>query len=119
MTSKASLCQALLQGRVISIRDGFLKFGITNVPREIGRSVERDGAITKNPEDTGFNVTVSRVNKTGFSRNGNPCHWTEYRLNRSEHNLPGIERMQAYVNEQLGVSKPVSEPIANVQEKLF
>lgn len=93
MTSKAALCLALLRGEVVSIKTGFKDFGITNIPREIGRSIERE-------EDGGFGVEVSRTEKKGKSRYGQPVTWIEYRLNRTEYNKAGIEKMIAYVNSQ-------------------
>src|SRR3974390_3354030 len=100
MNAKAALCIALLRGDVISIRTGFLDLGITNVPREIGRSIERERS-EKRPMDHGFGVEVSRTTKKGKSRHGVPCNWIEYRLNKSAHNLAGIEKMKAYIKEQL------------------
>jgi len=44
-TQKAALCHALLNGRRLTIMDGFKEFGITNLPREIGRSVERSFGV--------------------------------------------------------------------------
>ena len=41
MNQKAAICKALLEGETISILTGFKDFGCTNIPREIGRSVER------------------------------------------------------------------------------
>ena len=90
MNSKAALCVSLLRGDVISIRTGFKELGITNVPREISRSIEND-----------FQVEVSRTKKEGKSRWGVPCYWFEYRLNRSEHNLPGIELMKEYFKKHI------------------
>ena len=95
MTSKAALCIALLQGRVINIKNGFDLFGITNVPREIGRSVERS-----------FGVSVSRTNRKGKSRYGQRCTWVDYRLNNTRYNLPGIHKMKAYVKEEFENSPP-------------
>lgn len=88
MNQKAAICKSLLKGEVLSIMNGFKWFGCTNIPREIGRSVERE-----------FDVEVSRVQKDGQSRYQQAVHYTEYRLNRTEHNKPGIERMEAYVRE--------------------
>lgn len=95
MTSKAALCMALLQGRVINIKNGFELFGITNVPREIGRSVERS-----------FDVEVSRNNRKAKSRYGQRCTWVDYRLNHTRYNMPGIHKMKAYVKEQFEKSPP-------------
>ena len=88
MNQKAAICKSLLKGEVLSIMNGFKWFGCTNVPREIGRSVER-----------AFDVQVSRINKESKSRYGQPCNFTQYRLNRTEYNKEGIEKMEAYVRE--------------------
>lgn len=88
MNQKAALCKSLLKGEVLSIMVGFKWFGITNVPREIGRSVER-----------AFGVQVSRTSKDFTSRYGQPGSYFEYRLNRTPHNKEGIEKMEAYIKE--------------------
>lgn len=90
MTSKAALCKALLEGKVVNIKNGFHLFGITNVPREIGRSVERY-----------FKVEVSRTEREGTTKYKQPCTWVDYRLNRTEYNQDGIKRMKDYVAEQM------------------
>jgi len=89
MTAKAALAIALLKGEVITIKTAFKDLGITNAPREISRSIEKP-----------FGVVVSRIRKEGLSRYKVPCCWYEYRLNRTEHNLPGIGLMQKYILEQ-------------------
>lgn len=89
MNQKAAICKSLLKGEVLSIMNGFKWFGVTNTPREIGRSVER-----------AFNVRVSRVSKEFTSRYGQPGNYTEYRLNRVPDNAEGILLMEAYVREQ-------------------
>lgn len=109
MTSKAALCLALLEGRVLNIKNGFELLGITNIPREIGRSIERE-------EDGGFGVIVSRTHMEGKSRYGQPCTWTNYRLNKSAHNLPGIEKMKAYIKEQMGSGENLK---TQTQQKKF
>lgn len=103
MNQKSALIQALLAGEVVSIMTGFKMMGITNVPREIGRSVERE-----------FDVTVSRTSKKGKTRYGGDCCYTEYRLNRSEHNLPGIQKMIAYLQEHTA-----QNPKTDTEEKQF
>lgn len=89
MTQKAALCKSLLKGEVLSIMNGFKWFGVTNTPREIGRSVER-----------AFNVRVSRCTKEFTSRYGQAGSYVEYRLNRVPDNVPGILLMEEYVREQ-------------------
>lgn len=106
MTSKAALCKALLEGKVVNIKNGFQLFGITNVPREIGRSIERY-----------FGVEVSRNGREGTTRYGQDCVWTDYRLNRTEYNKPGIEKMKAYVAEQM--TGEFHKPDSVKQNELF
>lgn len=88
MNQKAAIIKSLLKGEVLSIMNGFKWFGCTNIPREIGRSVERE-----------FGVEVSRVRKEGESRYKQPVSYFEYRLNRTDHNKEGILKMEAYVRE--------------------
>lgn len=95
MTSTAALCIALLRGDKVSIMKGFNHFGITNVPREIGRSVERK-----------FHVKVDKKPLEGSDRYGNHCRWFEYRLPKSAENKEGRVLMIAYVRGELK-KKPV------------
>lgn len=88
MNQKAALCKALLAGEVVSIMTGFKMMGITNVPREVGRSVER-----------AFGVQVSRSKRTKKTRYGDPCTYYEYRLNETDYNKEGIKKMKEYVKE--------------------
>lgn len=89
MNARAALCKALLDGRTISIKTGFEMLGITNVPREIGRSVERK-----------FDVVIKKIHRTGKSRYGTECVWMDYRLEHTSANLPGIQLMREYVAKQ-------------------
>lgn len=95
MTSKAALCKALLDGCVLNIKNGFELLGITNIPREIGRSVERE-----------FGVVVSRTQMEGFSRYGQPVTYVNYRLNKTKYNEDGIEKMKQYIAKQRELSNP-------------
>ena len=89
MTQTAALCKALLAGEILSILTGFILCGCTNVPREIGRSIERK-----------FGVVISRVKMEAKNRYGNPCTYMQYRLNpRIKENSEGIKKMTAYVLE--------------------
>lgn len=89
MTAKAALAKALLDGRVLNIKNCFALIGLTNCPREISRMIE-----------DGFGVEVSRTRMEGKSRYGQPVTWTDYRLNHTEYNKDGIEKMKKYVKEQ-------------------
>ena len=117
MNQKCAIVKSLLRGEVLSIMNGFHWFSCTNIPREIGRSVERP-----------FGVTVSRINKDAISKYGQPCNYFEYRLNRTPMNAEGILKMEAYVSEI--ENKPYSPPVKrgpktlnpkkdDKQEKLF
>lgn len=89
MTAKAALAKALLDGRVINIKNCFQTIGLTNAPREISRMIEKP-----------FGVIVSRTQREGKSRYGQAVTWYDYRLNRTDYNKDGIEKMEAYVKEQ-------------------
>ncbi len=93
MNKKAKLCKALLKGEVVSILTGFLRFKITNIPREISRQIEQD-----------FDVRVSKVRKDFKTEDGESGYYFEYRLNYVQDNLEGIEKMKAYVSEQEGAA---------------
>lgn len=89
MTAKAALCMALLEGRVLNVMNVFNTIGLTNASREISRMVEIP-----------FSVEVSRTPRKGKNRYGGEITWIDYRLNKSERNLPGIEKMKEYVKSQ-------------------
>lgn len=82
---------ALLKGEVLSIMTGFRRFNCSNIPREIGRSVEIP-----------FQVRVSRTRKEFVSTYGQPGSFMEYRLNRVPDNAAGILLMEQYVKEIIG-----------------
>ncbi len=90
MTAKCALAMALLEGRVLNVKNVFETIGLTNCSREISRMIEQP-----------FGVQVSRTRREGKSRYGQPVNWTDYRLNKSEHNKEGIEKMRTYIHEQL------------------
>ena len=98
MNQKCAIVKSLLKGEVLSIMNGFKWFGCTNIPREIGRSIERE-----------FGVEVSRVRREAESRYNQPVSYYEYRLNRTDHNKDGIAKMEAYVTEieQAAFNPPV------------
>ena len=80
MTAKAALCKALLDGRILNVKNCFTLIGLTNCAREISRMVEQP-----------FNVIVSRTTMVGKSRYGQACTWVNYRLNFTDYNKAGIE----------------------------
>lgn len=90
MTAKAALAKALLDGRVINIKNCFETIGLTNAPREISRMIEQP-----------FGVEVSRTPREGNSRYGQPVTWYDYRLNRTDYNKEGIVKMEEYVKKEI------------------
>lgn len=88
MTSKSALALALLEGRVLNVKNCFKEIGLTNIAREIPRLIEQP-----------FQVQVSRTQKEGKNRYGQPVTWTDYRLNSSDYNKEGILKMKEYVEK--------------------
>lgn len=89
MTAKAALCKALLDGKVLNVKNCFALIGLTNCAREISRMIEKD-----------FHVEVSRTQQNGKSRYGQAVTWVDYRLNKTEYNQEGIKKMIEYVNRK-------------------
>lgn len=87
-TQKAALCSALLNGETLSIMDGFRKFGITNIPREVSRAVEDP-----------FDVKLKREEVKGKNRYGGYCNYVRYSLPVTKTNRPGIRKMKQYLKE--------------------
>lgn len=94
MTAKCALAKALLDGRVINIKNCFQTIGLTNAPREISRMIEKP-----------FGVIVSRTRMEGKSRYGQSVCWYDYHLNKTSYNAEGIAKMKKYVQEQIGEVK--------------
>ena len=91
MNQKAAICKALLNGETISILTGFKDFGCTNVPREIGRSVERAFGIVIDKTPVNF---VSRYKQAGV--------YYKYNLVPGKQNKESLKKMKNYVYEQEG-----------------
>lgn len=110
MNQIAAMCKSLLKGEVLSIMNAFKWFGVTNFPREAGRSIERK-----------FNVRLARVQKNIKTRYGQNGYFYEYRLNRVPDNLPGIAKMEAYVSEieQAAFKPPVKRGAKTIHVKTY
>lgn len=89
MTQIASICQALLDGKILSIMNGFENFGCTNIPREIGRSVEKK-----------FGAVVSRKEVFFRSRYNHVGIYYQYSLNKKDpRNKKAIVKMKDYIKK--------------------
>lgn len=109
MTSKAALCMALLEGRVLNVKNCFNEIGYTNIAREIPRLIEKP-----------FGVEVSRTPKEGKNRYGHPVTWVNYRLNKTEQNKDGIEKMRLFVKLHLAETPRTDEENKILkQQRLF
>lgn len=111
MTSKAALAMALLEGRVLNVKNCFKEIGLTNIAREIPRLIEDP-----------FDVQVSRTPKEGKNRYDQPVKWVDYRLNKSDYNKEGIQKMKEYIKSEIGSIASCKTPVElnrHVQQKLF
>lgn len=108
MNSKCALAKALLDGRVVNIKNCFRDIGLTNAPREISRMIEKS-----------FGVVVSRTPRKGKNRYGDPTRWTDYRLNKSEHNQDGIQKMIEYLEKKSRKPKSTQTPKPKKQLDLY
>ena len=88
MNAKTALAKELLSGNIVNIKNCFKTTGLTNAPREVSRMIERT-----------FGVKVSRDHRKGKSKYGQTVTWTDYRLNSTKQNLPGIKKMREYIKE--------------------
>jgi hypothetical protein len=87
MTQIAAISEALLRGEVLTIMDGFKRFSCSNLPRELSRSIEQK-----------FGVEISKVKKDFKSRyDSKPGYYYQYRLNTTEQNADGRQKMIDYV----------------------
>lgn len=107
MTAKAALAKALLDGRVLNVKNCFETIGLTNLGREASRMIERD-----------FEVKLNRVPRNGKSRYGQPVTWFDYNLPRNEENKEGIQRMREYVAKEFRSVNPKTDKELK-QQKLF
>lgn len=89
MTAKAALIYHLLKGDVLTVFNVPKIIGYTNVAREVSREVEKP-----------FKVKVSKNRVDTKNRYESDVFYFEYRLNRTEYNAPGIEKMKAYLRDQ-------------------
>lgn len=109
MNATAALCKALLDGKVINIKTGFSLFGVSNVPREIGRSVERK-----------FGVRIDRTPREGESRYGQHVTWYDYKLNKSlPENKEGVAAMRLYLAENMGEYRPKTKEPQKAENDLL
>lgn len=84
----AALVNSLLQGKTITIKNGFEDYGITNVPREISRAVEQK-----------FGVRVNRKRREYTTVYGFYQTYFEYKLEKDKQPEDSIKKMKEYVKK--------------------
>lgn len=95
MTQTAAIAKALLEGERLSIMDGFRKFGCTNIPREVSRSIEQK-----------FEVELNREPVTFKSKYGRVGEYFRYSLDPNRKvNRDGVKAMKEYVKSQIDNNK--------------
>lgn len=107
MNKKTALVKALLDGRVLNVKNCFDTIGYSNIAREIPRRIEEE-----------FGVEVSRVDRKGSDRYNNPSIWVDYRLNKTEYNKEGIKKMREYLAQNWSPPKPETHT-GPIQTKLL
>lgn len=107
MNAKTALVKALLDGRVLNVKNCFETIGLTNIAREIPRCIE----------DV-FKVEVSRVQRTGKNRQGHSVWWVDFRLNKTDYNKEGIRKMREYLANNWSPPK-LESPSSVIQTKLL
>jgi hypothetical protein len=100
MNATAALGLAFLRGDVITIKTAFRDFGISNLPREVGRSIERK-----------FGLELTKVKKTGKSRYGIRCYYYQYRLPQTPYNEEGRKRLIDYCEKNSMPAKKYTPPL--------
>lgn len=111
MNATAAIAKALLDGKVLSIKTAFREFGVTNLPREISRLIEKK-----------FNVQVAKVPRQGKTRYGIHVRWFEYRLPKTDYNKDGIEKMRLYISQNFEIqtgTKSSPEPFKDKRQGRF
>jgi len=106
MTQICAIAIALLNGDTMTIADGFHKFHCTNLSRELSRSIEQK-----------FGVIISKDKKEFKSiYDEKPGYYFRYRLNKTDENKDGMERMREYIKSQIGELPP---PKTDKQAKII
>lgn len=107
MNAIVAISQAFLRGEILTIKTAFRDFGVSNLPREVGRSIERK-----------FEVRISKLRKRGKTRFGLYVSFFQYRLNRDDPaNRKGINAMIKYIQDNGGELLPVKRPVGRPKEK--
>jgi hypothetical protein len=93
----AYVCRALLAGEVLTIMDGFKRWQISNLPRELSRQIEAR-----------FDIIISRDKVEFTTEMGLPGWFYRYRINSNDLNKEGIEQISEYISQYFPVTQPSS-----------
>lgn len=88
-TDTAALCFALIVGERISIMDGFKKFRLTNIPREIGRLRRR------------FDIDISSQQFDYKIKGRQPKYYFVYWLDKKKNKKKNIDKIYEYIENNM------------------
>lgn len=89
MTRQKAIAMHLLAGKVVNIKTAYNLFGISNVSREMIRLIEQP-----------FSIHLTRTQRNGKTKYGQPCYWIDYSLTFNSINKLGIKRLKVMVNRK-------------------
>ena len=82
MTRQKAIAMHLVAGKVVNIKTAYNLFGISNVSREMIRLIEQP-----------FSIHLTRTQRNGKTKYGQPCYWIDYSLTFNRINSAGIKAM--------------------------
>lgn len=97
MTRQKAIANHLLAGKVVNIKTAYNLFGISNVSREMIRLIEQP-----------FGIHLTRTQRNGKTKYGQPCYWIDYSLTSNKINGPGIKKLKQLVSKNETTQKKVS-----------
>lgn len=104
----AALCYDLINGKTVSIKTGFNAYGITNIPREISRAVEKR-----------FGVKCEKKKIVYKSKYGLGGYYFEYKLLRNNQKKESLNLMYSYIQENMIMPESKNDKSGLSQKEMF
>lgn len=89
-TRIAAVLNSLLQGETLSIMDGFHRFGVTNLSRELSRSIEQP-----------MGIILTRTKIVHNPKHGHAVWYYQYHLTKCRQTKEALNKAWKYVDENL------------------
>lgn len=102
LTQNAAIAYSFLRGETNSIMTAFQKFNCTNLPREVGRGIERK-----------FGVSIHRIPVKFKSTYGHTGEYYRYTLLKTSKNIQGMKKMAKYIKDC------IQSPKTQAQQKII